>query len=180
MPLIRYVITAIVLAAVVFMTTEVAHAQGKDDFLQQLKVSAETSNADGEAKKAFYKGNVKIRQGTLAIDADELVVSREEEGKEIFITLGNPVRYSQLDDDGKQVTAQAKEIKYEQLTSTVTLIGEAKISLDGQITESELITYNIEEGTLDAGVEGGNERVVTTYQPKPKAEDEEPEKEEQP
>ena len=180
MRLIRTVIVAVGTVAAVLMLPNTVLSAGKDDFLQELKIGADISNADGEAKKIFYKGNVEIRQGCLAIDADELEVSRgENEGEEVFIARGNPAIYSQLDDDGKQVTAEASEIKYEQLTNTVTLTGAAKISLDGQSTESELITYNIEAGTLDAGVEGGN-GVVTIYQPKPKTEDEEQEKDEQP
>jgi lipopolysaccharide export system protein LptA len=179
MPLNRFIIVAIITTVALLTTTDNASSAGKDDFLKELNISADISNADGEAKKIFYKGNVEIRQGSLAIDADELEVSRgENDGEEVFVALGNPAKYSQLDDDGKQVTAEANEIKYEQLTNTVTLTGGAKISLDGQVTESELITYNIEVSRLDAGVEG--ERVVTTYQPKPKAEDAEQEKDEQP
>lgn len=181
MPLIRYFVVVLSTIAIVLLTTDNALSEGKDDFLQELNISADTSNVDGEAKKVFYKGKVEVRQGSLAIDADELEVSRgENDGEEIFIARGKPAKYSQLDDEGKQVTAEADEIKYQQVTNTVILMGSAKISLDGQSTVSELITYNIEVGTLDAGVEGGNERVVTTYQPKPKTEDEEQEKDEQP
>ncbi|TDF34716.1 lipopolysaccharide transport periplasmic protein LptA [Alteromonadaceae bacterium M269] len=156
-------------------------AKGKDDFLQQVSVGADINDVDGINKTAIYKGNVEVRQGSLSIDADELeVVVGENEGDQVFIARGNPAEYSQLDEEGNRVTASANEIKYEQSTRIIVLTGNAKLSRDGQVIESELITIDIESEALKAGAEG--DRVNTIYQPKPKNEDEEKEqeKEEQP
>ena len=157
-------------------------AKGKDDFLQQVSVGADINDVDGINKKAIYKGNVEVRQGSLSIDADELeVIVGENEGDQVFIARGNPAEYSQLDEEGNRVTASANEIKYEQSTRIIVLTGNAKLSRDGQTIESESISLDIESEALKAGVEGGNERVITTYQPKPNEDEEkEQEKEEQP
>jgi lipopolysaccharide export system protein LptA len=168
------------LSLILFAIAGPLQAAGKDDFLQQLSVGADNQDIDGVNKKAIYTGNVKIRQGSLAIDADELeVIIGEDESDQIFIARGSPAQYSQLDDEGNLVTALANEIKYQQSTRVVILTGSATLSRDGQTIESERISLDIESEALKAGVEGGNDRVITTYQPKPKTEDDEQEKDEQ-
>ena len=169
--------SASLLAALLFSAQSYA---GKDDFPKKIELSSLYQNADGIAKRATYQGNVVIQQGTLKVSADELEIDASKgEGNEIFIATGNPAKYSQQQEDGSIVTAQADIIEYHRQTRSLSLNGNAQIKQNSSSVQGESITFNMElEQIIAQGSDQESGRVITTFQPisKPKA----PEKDEQP
>jgi lipopolysaccharide export system protein LptA len=168
---------ASVLVTFLFSTSSYA---GKDDFTKKIELASLYQNADGIAKRATYQGNVVIQQGSLRVSADELEIDASEgEGNEIFIATGNPAKYSQQQEDGSIVTAQADTIEYHRQTSSLSLNGNAQIKQNASSVQGESITFNMElEQIIAQGSDQGSGRVITTFQPisKPKA----PEQDKQP
>jgi lipopolysaccharide export system protein LptA len=152
---------------------------GKDDFTKKIELASLYQNADGIAKRASYQGNVVIQQGSLKVSADELEIDASQgEGNEIFIATGNPAKYSQQQEDGSIVTAQADRIEYHRLTRSLLLEGNAEIKQNSSSVQGNSIKFNMElEQIIAQGSDQESGRVITTFQPvsKPK----EPEKKQQ-
>jgi lipopolysaccharide export system protein LptA len=156
--------SASVLAALLFSAN--SHA-GKDDFTKKIELASLYQNADGIAKRASYQGNVVIQQGSLKVSADELEIDASKgEGNEIFIATGNPATYSQQQEDGSIVTAQADKIEYHRQTSSLTLEGNAEIKQNSSSVQGESITFNMQlEQIIAQGSDQESGRVITTFQP---------------
>ncbi|MBU3020938.1 lipopolysaccharide transport periplasmic protein LptA [Aestuariibacter sp. A3R04] len=156
-----------VLGLSVFLAT--AHvAADTDDFDQPITVDANSQFIDGKKKTSVFKDNVKITQGSLVIEADEVeVIASEGEGKEIFIARGQPAKYSQTLDDGAQVKASAETIRYEVFRQLISLNGSAKIQQDTSMVQGESITYDMAKEQLQAtgGENSANGRVTTVFRP---------------
>ena len=173
-PFTNRLFSASVLIALLFSANCYA---GKDDFTKKIELASLYQNADGIAKRATYKGNVVILQGSLKVSADELEIDASQgEGNEIFIATGNPATYSQQQEDGSIVTAQADRIEYHRQTSSLTLEGNAEIKQNSSSVQGELIKFNMElEQIIAQGSDQESGRVITTFQPvsKPKKPEEE-------
>lgn len=157
------------LAALIFSAN--SHA-GKDDFTKKIELASLYQNADGIAKRATYQGNVVILQGSLKVSSDELEIDASQgEGNEIFIATGSPARYSQQQEDGSIVTAQADKIEYHRQTRSLSLEGNAQIKQNSSSVQGKSITFNMElEQIIAQGSDQESGRVITTFQPvsKPK------------
>jgi lipopolysaccharide export system protein LptA len=143
-----------------------SHA-GKDDFTKKIELASLYQNADGIAKRATYQGNVVIQQGSLKVSADELEIDASKgEGNEIFIATGNPAKYSQQQEDGSIVTAQADKIEYHRETRSLSLNGNAQIEQNSSSVQGESIKFNMElEQIIAQGSDQDSGRVITTFQP---------------
>lgn len=156
-------------AALIFSAHSYA---GKDDFTKKIELASLYQNADGIAKRATYQGNVVIQQGSLKVSADELQIDASKgEGNEIFIATGSPAKYSQQQEDGSIVTAQADKIEYHRQTRSLLLEGNAQIMQNASSVQGKSIKFNMElEQIIAQGSDQGNGRVITTFQPVSKPE----------
>ncbi|MBY5993100.1 lipopolysaccharide transport periplasmic protein LptA [Ferrimonas balearica] len=133
----------------------------EDDYRQPIKVTSDTSSADINNYTLIYSGNVRIVQGSLEIQAEELkVVSSAEQGNEVMIATGDPATYTQMMDNGLPAEAKAQEIRYEVRTRQITLSGDAELSQAGSLMRGNTISYNVEKQQLIA--EGKEDEQITT------------------
>ena len=154
---------------------------GKSDFSQKIELASLYQNADGIAKRASYQGNVVIQQGSLKVSSDELEIDASQgEGNEIFIATGSPATYSQQQEDGSIVTAQADKIEYHRQTRSLSLKGNAQIKQNSSSVQGESIKFNMElEQIIAQGSNQQSGRVITTFQPVSKPKESKPEPKQQ-
>jgi lipopolysaccharide export system protein LptA len=142
-----------------------AHA-GKDDFNKEIVIVAKRQASDLKNKIASYIDDVKITQGSLSIEADLVqVMSLPDSDAKAYLAIGKPAKFTQTLDDGKPVHLQADEIKYQPLSQTVYISGNAQVSQEGSIVKGDKITYNIATEQLKAE-SSSDEAVTTILQPK--------------
>lgn len=136
---------------------------GEKDFDLPIKVDSQSNFFDGKTKTSIFRTDVKIRQGSLEILADEVEVTAEQgEGREVFIARGSPARYSQQLDDGSNISAAGDEIRYEVSNRTLTLTGSAELKQDGSQVASDSIVFNMESEQLIAQGDESKQGGVTT------------------
>ncbi|MCU7553138.1 lipopolysaccharide transport periplasmic protein LptA [Alteromonas sp. ASW11-19] len=138
------------------------------DFTKPITVDSKSQFVDGKNKTSLFKDDVRITQGSLVIDADEVeVIATDGEGREIFVARGNPASYAQTLDDGTPVQAKANEIRYEVSKRTISLTGNAELQQDTSMVKGDSITYDMAtEQLLATGGEGDGEgRVTTVFRP---------------
>ncbi len=133
---------------------------------QPVQVSADTATADGKTGIATYRGNVVVKQGSLEIRADEIIITTDKKGALLStISKGKPARYQQQPDPKKgMVTAEALRIDYDAKNENIKLTGNARLKQDGSSFSGQTITYNSQRQQVDAKGEGNN-RVQLVFPP---------------
>ncbi|QDE32599.1 MULTISPECIES: lipopolysaccharide transport periplasmic protein LptA [Shewanella] len=137
------------------------------DLMQELKIAAVSQSADIKNNQIVFNGPVTIVQGSININADQLrAFTPENSTSKRLIATGSPATFSQELDDGQIGTASADEITYDLASTTLTLIGNAKLEQSGSQVTGNKIKYNINAQELIAESTGkGQDRVITIIQP---------------
>ncbi|GAA0787322.1 lipopolysaccharide export system protein LptA [Shewanella aestuarii] len=158
-------ICAVTALAMGVMTSNALAKEG--DLQQELKIAAVSQRADIKNNQIIFNGPVKITQGSININADELRAFSAENGQtKMLIAIGNPATFSQELDDGRIGTASANEIRYDLATTGLLLTGNAKLDQAGSKVTGNIIRYNITAQELIAESTGkGEDRVITIIQP---------------
>lgn len=135
------------------------------DYTQPVDVRADFWEASIQDNISIYRENVEVRQGSMLIKAVRLEANASAgRGNEVLIASGTPATYSQTLEDGKEVTAQANEIRYDLANRILTLTGNAEMSQSGSLVQGAVIRYNIATQQLSAESEQ-NRRVTTIFTP---------------
>lgn len=135
------------------------------DHTKPIDVQADFWEASIQDNISIYRENVEVRQGSMLIKALRLEANASAgSGNEVLIATGTPATYSQTLEDGKEVKAQANEIRYELASRTLTLTGNAEMSQSGSLVQGAVIRYNIASQQLSAESEQ-NRRVTTIFTP---------------
>lgn len=152
----------LIISLLVLTTTNAVAAE--KDFDLPIKVDSKAQFVDGKTKTSIFREDVRITQGSLKIDADEVeVIANQGEGSEVFIARGNPASYSQTMDDGSAISAAANEIRYELALSTLTLSGNAELQQNSSKVTGDSIVFNMQLEQLIA--QGSETGVTTIFQP---------------
>lgn len=121
------------------------------DSQQELNLSSESADFDLKKGVAIYQGNVKLTQGSLRIESDELVVHRNDEAIERVIATGSPAVFEQQPElDQAPVVAYGKRIEYElqEQIEKVAIVDNAILEQGGVISRCERIEFNLTESTV--------------------------------
>lgn len=138
----------------------------KSDSEQPVYIDSDTQNLDMKSNTVTFTGDVKLKQGSININADKLIVIRNPEDGSLreIEGYGAPATFSQLTDDGKTLNGQAKELYYDVSDDQLTMIADAVLSQDESTIKGNKITYKITSQKLTAD-SGAGERVKTVLQP---------------
>ncbi|TCN90586.1 lipopolysaccharide transport periplasmic protein LptA [Shewanella fodinae] len=152
--------------ALLCLTSLTASAVDKD-LLQQVKISADSQDADIKNKQVVYSGHVIVTQGSMKLTAQELnASSTDKDGERVLVAKGSPATFRQKLEDGRIANASANEIHYNINKRILTLIGKARVEQDGSLSTAEKIVYDLENQQLQATSSGqGEDRVTTVIQP---------------
>lgn len=136
------------------------------DTQQPLYINADSQSLDMKNNRVTFNGDVTLKQGSINIHADKLIVIRpkNKEGREIIEAYGNPARFSQMTDTGETLKGKANQLSYEVAKEFLRMSGNAELAQDDSLIKGKVITYQISTQKLMA--DGGkNERVTTVLQP---------------
>ncbi|WED21521.1 lipopolysaccharide transport periplasmic protein LptA [Vibrio sp. JC009] len=136
------------------------------DSEQPIYIDSDTQNLDMKSNKVTFAGDVKLKQGSISINADTLIVIRnkvDDSLKEIQ-AYGQPATFSQLTDEGKTLKGRAQELYYNVADDKLTMLKEAWLAQDESTIQGSKITYRISSQKLTADSNEG-ERVMTVLQP---------------
>ncbi|MGF1680645.1 lipopolysaccharide transport periplasmic protein LptA [Photobacterium minamisatsumaniensis] len=137
----------------------------KSDTEQPIYIDSDNQELDIQKNIVTFTGNVILRQGSIDIRADKVVVTRPGgEGKEAIDAYGNPATFHQLMDDGKPIDGAAKKMRYETDIEFLKMTDEAILIQDGSEIQGKVISYKIDEQKLVAE-SGKKKRVTTILQP---------------
>ena len=141
----------------------------KKDLTQEITIKAKRQSADLKNKIASYLDEVRINQGSIAINADIVQVysqinEKTKEKSDTYLAKGKPAIFKQELEDGSMISLQANEIKYQPDLHMITVSGNAQVKQAGSKVTGEKITYNTSSEKLEA-ISSQNESVTTILQP---------------
>jgi len=159
---------AAAMVAVALLAHTLVSAALESDQRQPVYIEADAVELDDRQSFSLYIGNVDIRQGSMRLLADEVLVHHKPDRQpEKIIAIGDPVRYRQLlDDDPDEVKGRALRMEYETDREEITLIDQAVLTQGTDRFASDRIVYNrLTERVVAGSSASGRERVKIRIQP---------------
>jgi lipopolysaccharide export system protein LptA len=111
-----------------------------DDRSQPVHISADS--AVQENTTVTYKGNVVVTQGSLRVEADQVVVHHANGKVQKIVATGKPTRFQQQPEvRGGLVKASASTLIYHQLENRFEMLQDAFVERDGSSVKGNRIEY---------------------------------------
>lgn len=166
----RSLLRAAVYSAGLFIGS--AHALPDD---QQQPIHVTANSAIQENNTVTYRGNVVIVQGSVRIEADQVVIQHEKGKLQKATATGKPARFQQQPDvDGGLITGSATTLVYHNSDQRVELLQDALVDRDKSTVKSDRIEYLLPSKTVraDSSPNNASGRVEMILQPnQPKSND---------
>ncbi|WP_162062384.1 lipopolysaccharide transport periplasmic protein LptA [Vibrio taketomensis] len=134
---------------------------------QPVYIDSDSQQLDMQSNKVTFLGDVKLKQGSININADKIVVTRDPNDGSIkqIEGFGDVATFSQLTDDGKTLHGEAKELYYDVNKDQLTMIDKAILAQDDSEIRGNHIRYHISSQKLIADGKQKGDRVSTVLQP---------------
>ena len=137
----------------------------ENDKQQPINIESSQAEADYKNGTTTYTGNVLLTQGSLKIQADQLIIYRGDKRVNSIISKGLPARFQQQPFINKPpVYANALTITYDLTKEILLLEGDVFIELDGSTHQGKRYEYNLQNQMLSAVGDSDN-RVKVTFDP---------------
>ena len=149
----------------------------KADRDKPITITAQRSSEDNKKREAVFEGNVLLTQGSLRIEANRLVVRRDQDGFDHATATGEPARFRQKQDGiDELIEGHAQRIEYDGKEEIVQFFDKAQVKRGQSEVNGNYIQYNSQTEIFQAsnpgqkqpaaGNDSGQVRVV--IQPKPR------------
>ncbi len=137
---------------------------------QPITIDSNSATYDEKEGVSIYQGNVVAVQGSMRMESDKLVVYIVSGAINKLVSTGNPVKFKQLPQVGKEeIKGRSLIAEYYPEQALLVLMKEAVVWQGANQSSSELIRYDSRNGVVKAGEnETDNKRVHATFQPKSK------------
>lgn len=158
-------VLAFALAALIAVS---AHAAGvatpfsglADDSDKPIEISAETQQVDFNAETVVYAGDVRVRQGEMALRADKVTASAPGAKLSTIEAAGGVVITS------RDATATAPRAVYDVVARTIRLTGAVVLAQGGNTLKGTDLLVDLKAGTaVLTGKGAGDGRVEGVLQP---------------
>jgi lipopolysaccharide export system protein LptA len=139
----------------------------KSDRQADMEIEADRNTGSMNLGQSQLLGNVRIRQGSLLIEADRADISEKDGEVQVAVLHGAPATLQQMIEDQGQLQARAQRIEYLLVEDRVIFSGKVQIERPRGSLSGERVVYNLKTAEFNAGGDGGRVRMV--IKPKTKA-----------
>jgi lipopolysaccharide export system protein LptA len=142
----------------------------KSDKEQPIYIDSNSATYDDKKGISIYTGKVFVRQGSMELRSDKLVVYLKNREVKRLVATGEEVHFKQTPGPGeKDVKGRSKKAEYLVEKDQLILTNEAVIWQNNDTYASDLIIYNNSSGTVEAGEKySDSKRVSVVLQPREK------------
>ena len=143
-----------------------AHALNEDKD-QPIYIKARSIEHNEKTGVTLYLGNVSLKQGSIQINADRLIVRARHNKTEFIEAYGNPVTFHQrLDNNEEDIHATASRAEYDAIRKLLDLYGDVSFRQGGDVFRGRIAHYDMNEKRLSArGDAASNGRVFAVIRP---------------
>jgi lipopolysaccharide export system protein LptA len=142
-----------------------------DDRSKPIEIQANSAERDARSGVTTYSGNVDIRQGSIHVAADTVVLNSKNDELTEIIATGKPATYSQqLSGQNDVVDAKAGKIRFQIDKDLITLQGNGSLkqkggSISGDYIEYDTKTERVKATAAEAGSADNNRRITVVIPP---------------
>lgn len=140
-----------------------------EDREQPIRITADSASRFETTGETHYTGNVELTQGSLRINAEQIVVQQQQNGAGVIVATGSPARLKQTPTEQRgPVSASAERIEYRQDLDTVKLVRNARIEQEGAVVTGAIIDYDVSAQQVKASAAAspeGKQRVEVIIPP---------------
>jgi len=141
----------------------------KSDRDQPIDITADRLEINEAKKFSTYTGNVILKQGSLNIQANSLILYFDDSNELDYMEMsGTPARLKQLSDQQEVMRGSAQKIIYHDKKSLLTLTDDALFTTEKENISSHFIQVNIENDHIKAGKDDKKHRVHMKILPRSK------------
>jgi len=136
---------------------------------QPISIEADRVDVDDVKGVSIYSGDVVLRQGSMELIADKLILKVSEQRELVSVKAqGSPARFKQFNDPvNGEVHGHAKEITYDVKDEYMLFVGEAYLWQCGDEVSGNQVEYFGSQALVKAKkAEDGQGRVQVILQPK--------------
>jgi lipopolysaccharide export system protein LptA len=139
----------------------------RSDRNQPIDIKADRVEVDQREQVSHYLGNVRLEQGSLKINADEVVVYMEKGKLHKIVITGKPARFEQQPENQQEVVnSQAENMEYYAGEERLLLRHNAEVNQGGNHFRGDFIEYDTLTSTVKANKgENSQSRVHAIIQP---------------
>lgn len=155
------------LAAILIVMLPMAAEALTTDKNKPVFVEADNVSIDDANEVSTYTGNVRYRQGTIQIEAQEVVIHTKNRQLKNVHASGAPVSFRQRPDNSEiDVLGSAKNIQYSSGDQQVVFTGDAQFHQGDNQFSGARMEYDLKSNIVRAsGDQKSNERVRVVIQP---------------
>jgi len=168
LPELQYSLLALLMSilAVLLPTTALALP---DDRRQHISIESDYAERNDQTGQTVYRGNVVISQGSVLIEAEQIILHFENSKVVRIECDGKPASYQQTPEINAPVMiARADHIDYLPADNSIALKSKAMLSRDGTIIRGDSIDYDIDKQTWKAkGSDLGEQKRIQLVIPPP-------------
>ncbi|SMN11325.1 LptA, protein essential for LPS transport across the periplasm [uncultured Candidatus Thioglobus sp.] len=119
------------------------------DHKQQVEITSDSADFNGEAGITGYYGNVVLTQGSMRIKGDTLLVYVKDNVLDHWVMEGDPAEYRQQSSSSEEYSeAVALRMEYQYTAGIITLTGKVTYKQDRFSFSGEKMQYDLEHETL--------------------------------
>ena len=118
---------------------------------EPIDIEADRAEFDDPSGTTVFEGDVRLRRGTLFINADKITIYRINNRLDRTVAEGKPAHYSQQLPQGGETRAEAHKIEYFATTEELHMTGQASLQHDKNRFSGEHIIYYIRSDKIQAG-----------------------------
>jgi len=112
-----------------------------------IQVDADHVTVDDASQISTFEGSVQMRQGTLLIEGEKVVVSQHQKGFSKIVATGKLAHFRQKRDGVDQYAEGfGEQIEYDNFIEIANIVGQARVKRDGDDVKGEHIIYNTKTG----------------------------------
>lgn len=129
------------------------------DTEQAIYIVADEVVRDEKSGLTVYRGNVRMNQGSMRIEADKITSHKIKIEGDKIVAEGNPAHLSQQPEpDSPMMHAWGGVIEYYRTEERLLLRKDAKLEQDGATVRGDRIDYDIKEQVVKAAADGSSEK----------------------
>lgn len=163
----------LLLLATLFLLPPAAAQALEDDTEQAIHIVADEAVRDENSGLTVYRGNVRMNQGSMRIEADQITIFKLESEGDKIVAEGSPAHMQQRPEpDSPLMHAWGGVIEYYRIEERVLLLNKAQLEQDGSTVRGDRIEYFIKDKLIKAAADGsGDKRRVEVVIPPHKLEE---------
>lgn len=118
---------------------------------EPIHISSDTAEVDDKSGNSIYRGKVKMVQGSINLEGDQITIFSNANGVTRLVAIGTPAHFQQQSEVGAELThAYGNTIEYFVTDERMKLKKKARLEQENNVFTGEHIDYDMKKRLVNA------------------------------